>query len=171
MDGQLDAVDGRWRLRFVRALPHSRQKVWQAITEPEHLEAWFPTEIVGERAKGAPLTFSFRHGEGPDLKGEILEYDPPALLEMRWGDETLRFELAGDGEQCQLTFVNTFDELGKAARDAAGWHVCLEDLRHDLDGTTAEGSPESRWREVHARYVAAFGPEAATQGPPDPFPA
>ena len=54
----------------------------------------------------------------------MLRYEPPALLEFRWGnDETLRFELQADGDGSLLTFVNTFDELGKGARDAAGWHT------------------------------------------------
>jgi hypothetical protein len=62
--------------------------------------------------------------------------------------------------------VDTFDELGKAARDAAGWHVCLEQLAHHLDGSTPPWDSGDRWAEVHERYAAAFGPEATTIGPP-----
>ena len=47
MDGQLLQTDERFRLRFSRQLAHSPEKVWRAITEPEHLEAWFPGRIVG----------------------------------------------------------------------------------------------------------------------------
>ena len=68
--------------------------------------------------------------------GEMLTFDPPARLEFRWGEERLRFELAPEGDGCVLTFVNTFDDLGKAARDAAGWHVCLDVLGHYLAGET-----------------------------------
>ena len=28
----------------------------------------------------------------------------------------------------RLTLINRFDEIGKAARDAAGWHACLDAL-------------------------------------------
>jgi hypothetical protein len=81
--------------------------------------AWFPTDIEGERAAGAPLRFVFRNGEGPTIDGKMLTYDPPSVLEFRWGnDETLRFDLKPDGDGTTLTFVNTFHALGKAARDA-----------------------------------------------------
>jgi hypothetical protein len=59
MLGTLDKVDGRWRLRFTRHLRHPPAKVWRALTEPEHLGAWFPAAIEGERAAGARLRFAF----------------------------------------------------------------------------------------------------------------
>jgi len=31
MDGELEQVEDRWRLRFVRRLPHSPEKVWRAL--------------------------------------------------------------------------------------------------------------------------------------------
>ncbi|TMD22380.1 MAG: hypothetical protein E6I99_10200 [Chloroflexi bacterium] len=42
MEGQLEQRNGRWQLTFVRKLPHSPEKVWKALTEPEHLKGWFP---------------------------------------------------------------------------------------------------------------------------------
>ncbi len=165
-DGQLDQDGGRWRLRFVRSLPHPPEKVWRALTEPEHVSAWFPADIEGERRAGAPLRFVFREGEGPTADGEMLTFDPPSTLAFRWGRELLRFELEPEGEGCRLTFVNVFDELGKAARDAAGWHVCLDVLAYHLEGDKPPWEPMDRWREVHAGYVERMGPEAATIGPP-----
>ena len=167
MDGQLEQRDGRWHLRFTRTLPHPPEKVWRALTEPEHLAAWFPTDIEGERAAGAPLRFVFRNGEGPSVDGQMIRYDPPSVLEFRWGnDETLRFDLRPDGEGTTLTFVNTFDEVGKAARDAAGWHSCLDLLGHHLAGQQAPWTPSERWQQVHRSYVERFGPDASSVGPP-----
>jgi uncharacterized protein YndB with AHSA1/START domain len=165
-DGTLERVDGRWQLRFVRRLAHPPAMVWRAITEPEHLAAWFPARIDGERALGARLTFVFEHGEGPDTEGEITAYDPPSLLELRWGDERLRFDLRPDGDGCILTFVDAFDELGKAARDGAGWHTCLDLLEHEVAGHHAPWASGDRWAQIHPAYVERFGPEAATIGPP-----
>lgn len=165
MDGQLEKVGGRWQLRFVRNVPHPPEKVWRALTEPEHLTAWFPANIVGERASRAPLRFDFRNGEGPTIDGEMIVYDPPSVLELRWGSDTLRFELQPDGEGTMLTFLNTFDEHGKAARDAAGWHACLDLLGYHLGGEKAPWAPHERWQQVHPSYVERFGPEAATIGP------
>jgi uncharacterized protein YndB with AHSA1/START domain len=168
MPGTLDSHDGHHRLTFTRTLAHPPERVWRALTEPEHLTSWFPTDIEGDRAAGAKLRFVFRAGEGPTMDGEMLAYDPPRLLEMRWDTDTLRFELrpaAGGGTE--LTFVTTFPELGKAARDAAGWDLCLDVLAAHLDGGSPDWTPGERWPAVHAGYVAAFGPAAATIGPPE----
>src|SRR5438105_10315698 len=53
--GELERAGDRWLLRFVRRLPHPPEKVWRALTEPEHVAAWFPADIEGERRSGAPL--------------------------------------------------------------------------------------------------------------------
>src|SRR5918998_5335294 len=94
-DGTLSEVGGRYELRFVRPLAHPVDKVWTAITSPEGLRAWFPLDIEGERATGAPLRFVFREGEAGDFTGEMVEFTPPSVMELRWEqDETLRLELA-----------------------------------------------------------------------------
>lgn len=168
MYGALEQSGDRWQLRFTRRLPHPPEKVWRALTEPEHLYAWFPTDIEGERQAGAPLRFTFRNGEGPATDGQMIAFDPPSLLEFRWGgEETLRFELQPHDGGCLLTLVNTFDQVGKAARDAAGWHACLDALAHDLDGEAPPWTPGERWQQVHDEYVERLGPAAATIGPPE----
>lgn len=168
MDGQLEQSGDRWRLRFTRKLPHPPEKVWRALTEPEHIAAWFPTDIEGERRTGGSLRFVFRDGESPPVDGEMITYEPPSVLEFRWGgDETLRFELQPDGNGSVLTFLNTFDELGKAARDAAGWHACLDVLGYHLKGERAPWTPTERWQHLHESYIERLGPEASAVGPPD----
>ena len=105
------------------------------------------------------------------MDGEMLAYDPPRLMEFRWGDgDVLRFELAPDGpggEASVLTLVDTFDEKGKASRDAAGWHACLDNLGYHLSGDGPPYDPEKRWADVHPEYVERLGPDASTIGPPD----
>ncbi len=163
--GRLEEAGGRWRLRFTRRLPHPAEQVWLALTEPEHLAAWFPTTIEGERAAGAPLRFSFPAGQGEPFDGEMLVYEPPSLMELRWGPDTLRFELRPEGDGCTLTLLDTLDEQGKAARDGAGWHVCLDALEAHLAGASGQPADEG-WQRVHETYVEEFGPQAATIGPP-----
>ena len=165
--GTLEQHGGRWRLRFVRPLPHPPEQVWRALTEPAHLAAWFPADIEGERAAGARLRFVFRNGEGPAEEGEMVTFDPPSVLELRWGDELLRFELEPDGDGCVLTFEDTFDELGKAARDAAGWHTCLDVLAFHLAGEELPWEQMERWKQVHPGYVERLGPKASAIGPPE----
>jgi hypothetical protein len=87
------------------------------------------------------------------------------VLEFSWGPDVIRLELEPRDGGCALTLLDTFGELGKAARDAAGWDECLHHLARHLDGAEPPPSGE-RWSQVHPGYVEAFGPEAATLGPP-----
>ena len=167
-------------LRFERRLAHPQERVWRALTEDADLAAWFPTTMEGERVAGAALHFSFRQSEGAPFDGEMLEFVPPSLMELRWADDVLRFELQPDGAGCILRLRVTFPDHGKAARDAAGWHVCLEQLGALCNGSEAAAlvavgrlrrrdgrrcRPE-RWRVVHRGYVERLGPEASAIGPP-----
>jgi hypothetical protein len=86
-------------------------------------------------------------------------------MELSWGVDVLRIEVEPDGTGTVLTLTDTFGELGKAARDGAGWHECLDRLESALGGD--EPAPwGERWPEINARYVERLGPEAATIGPP-----
>jgi uncharacterized protein YndB with AHSA1/START domain len=168
VDGELEQDGDRWRLRFTRELAHPAETVWQAVTEPRHLEAWFPQRIVGEWTVGGPLKFEAPSGEHPAFDGEVLACDPPTLLEFRWGADVIRFEIKphAGGAGCTFVLTDAFDELGKAARDSAGWHTCIDALEHHLDGTTPPWTSRERWNEVHAGYVEKFGEAASAIGPP-----
>ncbi len=164
--GDLERGGDRSILRYRRRLAHPPRTVWRALTEDVHLAGWFPTTIEGHRVAGAPLRFSFRESEGEPFDGEMLAFDPPTLMELRWGDDVLRFELVPDGAGSVLVLTVTLPEHGKAARDGAGWHVCLDQLEHVCDGTALPFEPPDRWREVHRVYVERLGPEASAIGPP-----
>jgi uncharacterized protein YndB with AHSA1/START domain len=170
MNGSLEQVGGQWKLSFVRNLSHPPHRVWSALSEPEELATWFPTEVIGERAAGAPLRFVFPNGEAPPFDGRMIAYEPPSLLEFLWGEDQLRFSVEPDGAGTVLALAVTFDELGKASRDAAGWHTCLDVLEHRLAGEDPPWKQGDHWQEVHDMYVARFGPEASTLGPPEPTP-
>ena len=45
--GRLERRDGQVFVTFIRKLPHPPSTVWRALTEPDHLAAWFPTTIEG----------------------------------------------------------------------------------------------------------------------------
>lgn len=165
MNGVLEDLGGRWRLRFTRELAHPPEKVWRAITEPAHLAAWFPQRVSGDWVVGGRLVFSSPAGRGPDFEGEVLAYDPPSALEFTWGTDVIRLELAPGPAGCTITLLDTFAELGKAARDAAGWDECIDRLARHLGGTQQRPAGQ-RWAEVHPGYVQAFGQQAATIGPP-----
>lgn len=153
-------------VRFIRRLPHPSTKVWRALTKSAHLAAWFPTTVEGDLTPGATLRYNFRELNLPGFDGTVIACDPPRLLELNWGDERLRFELTPEGQDTVLSFSASFAEIGRAARDAAGWHTCLDVLAYDLAGEQAPWAQDDRWRHVHGNYVREFGPEASTIGPP-----
>ena len=99
MYGRLDQVAGRWRLRFSRTISHPPEKVWRALTEPEHLAAWFPTTVDGERAVGAALRFTFPGEEAPPFEGRMLTYDWPSTLEFTWGRRRPAFRAPARGRR------------------------------------------------------------------------
>ena len=173
--------DGRYVLRFERRLAHPPDKVWRALTEPDQLRQWFPTDIDGERKLGAKILFVFRDDapraedmpellehDPEDLEGEFTEFDPPRLLAYTWGDEDLRWELEPTADGCRLALTHTFDERSgiphpagprkKAARTAAGWHVCLAALDTLLDRGPRDNdrSGDQPWQPLYERYVEMF---------------
>ncbi len=165
--GVLERGGSRPVLRYERRLPHPPGKVWRALTEPQQLAAWFPTTIEGERAAGARLRFAFEDMPIEPMHGEMLRFEPPSVLEFSWGPDTVHFELSPDGDGTVLVLIVGLEEIGKAARDGAGWHTCLDGLALELAAERDRGIVPTRWREVHPTYVSSFGPDAATLGPPE----
>ncbi|MBI2073525.1 MAG: SRPBCC domain-containing protein [Gemmatimonadetes bacterium] len=156
-------------------LPHSPETVWRALTEEEHLKTWFPTTIEGQLKTGARLTFRHRGAEMPPTTGEMIACERARVLEFTWGfsgderdrPEHTRVELHPEGKGCRLVFATTYDQVGKSARDAAGWHDCFDLLEVHLRGERLATSGPERWKPLNRLYRERFGPEAATIGPPE----
>ena len=100
------------------------------------------------------------------LPHRVSAVEAPKLLEFLWGTDTVRFDIDPSDGGCTLTLTDFIDELGKAARDGAGWHTCLDFLEAALDGAAPGFTTGERWQAVHPGYTEAFGPEASTIGPP-----
>lgn len=174
--GQADAIlsdeHGRAMLRFQRELAQSPERVWQALTRREQLEAWHPTPFDLQRTAGGSVAYAKGERWPAMADGEVISYDPPSLLEHTWGDDLLRWELRPHGDGCLLLLTHVFDDRMKAARDAAGWQICIEALEASLAGRAhseqpGADRPPSGWRELNAHYQQRFGisPEQATPPP------
>ena len=164
MHGTYETVDGRPALRFERRLAHPVERVWRAVTEPGELSRWFPAAVDVELCLGATVTFTFAGDDGPPTTGEVVALEPPHRFAFTWGEEELRFELEPVGDGCRLRFTHVLSERDQAARDAAGWHVCLDVLGRLLDGvpTTAPGgTATAAWRSLYEAYVEQGVPSGA----------
>jgi len=166
MHGSYETVDGRPALRFERRLAHSVDAVWRAVTEPSELAHWFPASVAVDLRVGGTITFAFGDPGGDSNAGEVTELDPPRRFAFTWEDDLLRFELEpeDDGRACRLRFTHVLDERDAAARNAAGWHICLDNLERRLGGEPAAApsdGPTEEWRARYDEYVAREFPSGA----------
>lgn len=158
--------EGRPAVRFQRAYPHPAERLWAALTDPGELAHWFPSSVRMDAYAGGKIEFSF--SDHPDLEGSagtILVYEPPRRLAYTWLGDELHFEIEPvDDTSCTLTLINVLESDDTAARNAAGWTVCLAELGKHLSGGTAEGPHSDSaqpWRPLYEEYVAAGMPSGA----------
>jgi uncharacterized protein YndB with AHSA1/START domain len=162
MHGTYETINGRPALRFERVLRHPIDAVWQAVTEPAELAHWFPAKVTVDLEPGGAMSFDF--GGGMTMDGVVTELDPPRTFAFRWGTEDLRFELEPDGDGCRLRFTHVLDEENTAARNAAGWEVCLDQLEGRLDGaetTAPESRPTPEWERYYEEHTSRGVPSGA----------
>jgi uncharacterized protein YndB with AHSA1/START domain len=154
----------KWTLVLVRDLRHPPAKVWQAITEPEHLREWAPFDsdknlgTVGTAklsTVGAPTTLV--------SETHVKRAEAPRVLEFNWGSQDIRWELeplAGGGTR--LTLWHNIDR-GFISMGAAGWHICFDVLDHLLSGQPLgrivgmETMKFSGWQRLTSEYSKQFG--------------
>lgn len=151
MNGTLETIDGSPALRFERRLPHSPERVWRAVSEPDELRRWFVATVEWGPDPGEVF-------EAYGQRGEVTEVDPPRVLAWTWGDEHYRFDLSPDGEGCLLVFTHVFMDRALGAQHASGWEVYLTRLDAHLDGGfLSEDDAHEPVVELHERYAASFG--------------
>lgn len=136
------------KLVVQRRIEASREKVFEAWTQPEHLRRWWgpgdttcPEASIDLRVGGmiriANLTPS---GRTIWIEGRFQAVEPPARLVYTWkmsvhegepSHVTVRFE--PDGTGTRVTVVHTrLDSQATADSHEAGWHGCLDGLEHYL---------------------------------------
>jgi hypothetical protein len=96
-----------------------------------------------------------------NFDGEVLVVDEPRVLSFSWGEDILRFELTESRDGTRLVL---FDELppSTAARNAAGWEVCLDRL---AGITPAPGIWQRRFDHYSPAFEHELGPqEGAPEG-------
>jgi uncharacterized protein YndB with AHSA1/START domain len=164
--GTLIDHDGRPAVRFRREFSQPVERLWAAITNPDDLARWFPSKVAMEPRAGGTIEF-FDDPNLPEARssGTVLVFEPPTRLAYSWQASELHFtiEAAGDGG-CVLTLTDVLAARDTAARNAAGWTVCLAELGKHLAGRRADGphsdSAES-WQRHYDEYVAAGMPSGA----------
>ncbi|WP_433041842.1 SRPBCC family protein [Dactylosporangium sp. CS-033363] len=140
-------------IRVVRTYDHPIERVWRAVTTPEHLARWFPTGVTLDLTPGGKIRFGDLGDGGSD--GEVLAVDPPRRFAFLWGDQRFEFELEADGGGTRFTLVHHFDDRPGAASFATGWELCMRALAADLAGEQPPAPDRGVTR--HEELVTRFG--------------
>jgi len=164
--------EDKWTLVLVRQLRHSPEKVWQALTDPAHLREWAPFDADGNLGNvGAAVKLSTVGAPVPRVtETKVTRADAPEVLEYKWGDFDMRWQLEAHAGGTRLTLWtnigNRFIAMG-----AAGWHICFDVLDHLLSGTPIGriAGPKAMnfpgWRRLNAEYAKQFGVETLNWPP------
>ncbi|MFI6374144.1 SRPBCC family protein [Streptomyces sp. NPDC050546] len=156
--------DGRPAVRFSRTYDHPLDRVWQFVTDPDELERWFPSRAEIELRPGGTVRFS-GDPHMADSTGRVIAVDPPRHLSFEWDGDELHFDLEETGDKrTRLTLTNVLQADNTAARNGAGWEVCLTALDARARGEQTAGphaGAEAPWRELYAAYVEAGVPSGA----------
>ncbi|MET8076716.1 SRPBCC family protein [Streptomyces sp. NPDC005303] len=150
--------DGRPAVRFSRTYDHPVARVWQLVTDVDELAHWFPSRAEIELRPGGTIKFSGDpHME--DSTGRVIAVDEPRHLSFEWGGDELRFDLEPlDEKRTRFTLTNVLSAADTAARNGAGWEVCLTGLDARARGERRDGR---QWQELYQAYVDAGVPSGA----------
>ncbi len=162
---QIQKDGEKWTLILVRGLRHSPEKVWQALTDPAHLREWAPFDADGSLdTVGNTVKLTTVGAPAPHVtETKVMRADAPKVLEYKWGDFEMRWELE---PLVSGTRLKLWTNIGRRfiAMGAAGWHICFDVLDHLLGGTpigriVGAEAMKFGWQRLNAEYAKQFGIE------------
>ncbi|MFB4299782.1 SRPBCC family protein [Actinomadura sp. NTSP31] len=154
-------LGGRPAVRFERIYDHPVDRVWRMVSDPAELARWFPSpEITIDLAVGGAITFSGDPNmPGATSTGRVIDLAPPRRLAFTWGGDELHFDLEPlAGGRTRFVLTNVLGARNAAARNAAGWDLCLSTLDALAEDRAAE---PGEWKPKYDAYVAAGLPSGA----------
>lgn len=152
-----------WTLVLVRDLRHPPERVWEAITQPEHLRAWAPFDSDTNLGKVGTAQLTTVGAPKPIVaESRVKRAEPHRLLELTWGDQNLRWELEPQGAGTRLTLWHNINR-SFIAMGATGWHLCLDVLDRHLAGDPIgrlvgpAALQFGHFQRLHAEYQQELG--------------
>lgn len=137
---------------FERLVPGPIERVWEHLTVPAKLKAWFGEESTIEPRLGGRV-----HLMGGHIRGTITQWRPPHTLSYTWNvfgpddgpdaisafpESYLSFMLESRGKDVllRLKHLPVLDRFEK--QNAMGWHTFLDILGATLRGEEVKPRPE-----------------------------
>ncbi len=160
---RVDKQGEEWTLILVRELAHPPARVWEAITDPEHLREWAPFDADRNLGKTGAATLTTVGAPTPMVSAsQVTRAEAPKVLELDWGGREMRWELEPlAGNRTRLTLWHNIDRR-YIAMGAAGWHVCFDVLERALAGNPigrmvgAAVMKVEGWQRLHGEYAKQF---------------
>ncbi len=148
----------KWTLILVRELRHSPEKVWQALTDPEHLREWAPFDADASLSTVGTVNLTWA-GRPQAVETRVTRADSPKVLEYN----DMRWELEPFGGGTRLTLWHNIDRRF-IAWGAAGWHIAFDVLDRLLSGSpvgriAGNEAMNFDWQRLKAEYTEQFGIE------------
>jgi uncharacterized protein YndB with AHSA1/START domain len=145
--------EGTFTVRRTIRIAAPIEKVWRAVTEPEHISRWFGRTVLDGTGPGAQGTMTFPDYGAVPIRVEAL--DAPRMVSYRWGNDdalgrlpesveddsstvfTFTLEAVADGTELTVVetgFDRTSDPAGNMAAHGEGWVSELDKLVALLEG-------------------------------------
>ena len=152
-DNQASVVDeSTFTVRRTIRIAAPIDKVWTAVTQPEHISKWFGQTVLDGAGAGASGSITFADYGTVPLRVEAM--DAPRMVSYRWGNDdaaeqlpdavddhstvfTFTLEQVPDGTQLTVVetgFERTTDPAANMADHAQGWVSELDKLVALLEG-------------------------------------
>jgi uncharacterized protein YndB with AHSA1/START domain len=168
-----------WTLVYERTYPHPIERVFEAVSTGEHLDAWFIPTCTVERKLGGACSFTWGGPAGSTEPGSVTVFDPPHRIRYAWrapdGSDRpfIQFELEATRDGTLLRFTQAFIAGSPnpwRAGLGSGYHLSLDGLRKFLDGAwtradmdAALAQPEATPEDVH--WMPIYGELIRTRWP------
>jgi uncharacterized protein YndB with AHSA1/START domain len=160
-----------WQLVLVRELRHPPEKVWRALTDPEHLRQWAPFDADGSLGPvGKKVKLTTVGAPAPHVTETTVKVaDAPNMLEYTWGGNQMRWELEPVDGGTRLTLWTSINRRF-IAMGAAGWHIAFDVLDHLLRGTPIGRAvgPEARKFSGFQRLIGEYAKLFRVESPDVP---
>ncbi len=105
------------------------------MTDPAQLREWAPYDADRSLASIGPVRLTTVGTAQPVVsETRVTRADAPRLLEYRWGEQDMRWQLEPLGDGTRLTLWHSIDR-NYISMGAAGWHICLDVLDRLIAGS------------------------------------